>query len=209
MAQSPTMFFKVEDLPEKILLQDPSHLFQEEVLTLWDFWTSHQKDGNVGLIFSGCDLWDKRKDVGNMLTWKAKGKRLNLKGHYHSPSLSDDEDDTDSGDESFEDEVGREVGSLTKGKGKSANPKGDNNTVGPQMDDPDPDKRSQGINALGQVHLAGILHIPAPVNAGDSKDERLFFLAQLSKEGPYQAMVQWLKDHLVPLPLLYCECHSG
>ena len=73
------------------------------------------------------------------------------------------------------------MGSLTKGKGKSANPKGDNNTVGPQMDDPDPDKGSQGIDALGQVHLAEILHnILDPVNAGDSKDERLLFLAQLS-----------------------------
>jgi len=102
------------------------------------------------------------------------------------------------------------MGSLTKGKGKSANPKGDNNTVGPQTDDPDPDKRSQGIDALGQVHLPEILHnIPAPANAGHSKDERLFFLAQLSKEDPYQAMVQWLKDYLVPLPLLYCESHSG
>jgi len=148
--------------------------------------------------------------MGNMLTWKAKGKRPNLTGHDHLPSSSDDEDEADSGDESFEDEVGREVGSLTKGKGKSANPKGDNNTVGLQMDDPDPDEGSQGINALGQVHLAEILHnILAPVNAGDTKDERLFFLAQLSKEGPYQAMVQWLKDHLVPLPLLYCEFHSG
>src|SRR5882724_1116086 len=160
--------------------------------------------------FSRCDPWDKRKDVGNMLPWKAKEKRLNLTGHDHSPSLSDDEDEVDSGDESFKDEVRREVGSLTKGKGKSANPKGDNNTFGLQMDDPDPDEGSQGINALGQVHLAEILNnIPAPVNAGDTKDERLFFLAQLSKEGAYQAMVQWLKDHLVLLPLLYCECLSS
>jgi len=110
MAQFPTSFFKVEDLPEKILLGDPSHLCQEEVLTLWDFWTSFQKDGNVGPIFSRCDPWDKRKDVGNMLTWKAKGKRPNLTQHDCSPSLSDDEDETDSGDESFKDEVGREVG---------------------------------------------------------------------------------------------------
>ena len=35
-----------------------------------------------------------------------------------------------------------EVRSPTKGKGKSANPKGDNNTVGMQMDDPDPDEGS-------------------------------------------------------------------
>jgi len=75
-----------------------------------------------------------------------------------------------------------EVGSLTKGKGKSANPKGDNNTVGLQMYDPDPDKGSQGIDAPGQVHLAEILHnIPIPVNAGDSKDDRLFFLATALK----------------------------
>ena len=34
MVQSPTTFFRVEDLPQGILLGDPSHLFQEEVLTL-------------------------------------------------------------------------------------------------------------------------------------------------------------------------------
>jgi len=55
-----------------------------------------------------------------MLTWKAKGKRPNLTGQDHSPSSSYDEDEVDSGDESFKDEIGREVWSLTKGKGKSA-----------------------------------------------------------------------------------------
>lgn len=139
MAQSPTSFFKAEDLPEKILLRDPSHLRQEEVFSLWDFWTSRQKDGHVGLIFSGCDPRDKRKDVRNMLTRKAKGKRPNFTGHDHSPSSSDHDDEADSGDESFEDEVGRDVGSLTKGKAKSANPKGDNNTGGWHKDEPDPD----------------------------------------------------------------------
>src|SRR5882724_2649331 len=73
MAQSPMSFFKAEDLPQGILLRDPSHLRQEEVFTLWEFWTSRQKDGLVGLIFSGCDPWDKRKDMGKKLTCKAKG----------------------------------------------------------------------------------------------------------------------------------------
>jgi len=50
------------------------------------------KDGHVGLIFSGCDPQDKRKEMGNMLTWKAKGKRLNLTGHDYLPSPSSDED---------------------------------------------------------------------------------------------------------------------
>jgi len=104
------------------------------------------------LIFSGCDPQDKRKDVGNMLTWKAKGKKPNLTGHDCLPSLSDDEDEMESGDESFKDEVGREMGSLTKGKGKSANSKGDNNTVGPQMDDPYPDEGSQEIQDGKYIH---------------------------------------------------------
>jgi len=49
----------------------------------------------------------------------------------------------------LKDEVGRDMGSLTMGKGRSSSPKGDKLTVGLQMDDPDPDKGSQGINALG------------------------------------------------------------
>src|SRR5882724_5723918 len=115
----PTTFLKVEDLPQGILLRDPSH-HQEEVLTLWDFFTSHQKDGNIGLIFSGCDLRDKRKDMGKNLSWKAKGRRPNLSGYDCSSSSSSDE-------EYSGDEVGPSLGSLTKGKGKSVNPKDDNN----------------------------------------------------------------------------------
>jgi len=92
MAQSPTTFFGVDDLPEGILLRDPSHLCQEELLTLWDFFTSHQKDGHVGLIFSRCDPRDKRKDMGKNLAWKAKGKRPNTTGDECSSSSSDGED---------------------------------------------------------------------------------------------------------------------
>lgn len=72
------------------------------------------------------------------------------------------------------------------------------------------DEGSPGIDALGRGDLAEILDkIPAPANAGDSKEERLLFLAGLSKERPYQSMVKWLEDHAVRLPLLYCECHGG
>jgi len=76
------------------------------------------------------------------------------------------------------------------------------------MGDPDPDQGSQGINAPDQVGLAEFLHdIQAPADTGHSKEERLFFLGALSKEATYQAMVQWLKDNLVPIfPLLYCHC---
>src|SRR5882724_11339293 len=90
MAQSPMSFFKAEDLPQGILLQDPSHLRQEEVFTLWELWTSRQKDGLVGLIFSGCHPWDKRKDMGKKLTCKAKGKRPHLLGviaHRYHPLM--------------------------------------------------------------------------------------------------------------------------
>jgi len=90
------------------------------------------------------------------------------------------------------------MGSLTKGKGKSADLKDDNNTGGQLMGDPDQDEGSQGINAPDQVDLTEFLpNIQAPADAGDSKEEKLFFLAALSKEDWYQAMVQWLKDHLV------------
>ena len=92
MAQSPTTFFRVDDLPEGILLRDPSHLHQEDLLTPWDFLASHQKDGHVSLIFSGCDPRDKRKDMGKNLAWKAKGKRPNTTGDECSSSSSDGED---------------------------------------------------------------------------------------------------------------------
>jgi len=39
----------------RVQLLDPSHLRQEDLLTLWEFLTSRQKDGQVGLMFSGCD----------------------------------------------------------------------------------------------------------------------------------------------------------
>jgi len=158
----------------------------------------------VGLIFSGCDPWDKRKDIGKKLTCKAKGKRPNLAGDDCSSSSSSDGED----EEYLGDAVFPGVGSLSKGKGKSADQKDDNNTGGPHMGDPDPDQGSQGINALDQVGLAEFLHnIQAPADTGHSKEERLFFLGALSKEATYQAMVQWLKDNLVPIfPLLYCHC---
>ena len=136
--------------------------------------------------------------MGKKLTWKAKGKRPNLTGDDHSASSSDNEDEEDLGDECLEDEVGAAMGSLTKGKGKSANLKDDDNTAGLHMGDPDPDQGSQGIDAPDQVDLTESLHdIQAPPDAGDSKEEKIFFLAVLSKEGPYQAKVQWLKDNLV------------
>src|SRR5882672_5815975 len=64
MVQSPSTFFEEEDLPPGILLRDPSHLHQEEVLTLWDFLASRQKDGHVGLIFSGWTHEIKEKTWG-------------------------------------------------------------------------------------------------------------------------------------------------
>ena len=139
--------------------------------------------------------------MGKNLSWKAKGKRPNLSGYDCSLSSSSDE-------EYSGDEVGPSLGSLTKGKGKSVDPKDDNNPGGSHMGDPDPDQGSQGINAPDQVHLSEFLHnIQAPADTGDSKEERLLFLGVLSKEATYQAMVQWLKDNLVPIfPLLYHRC---
>src|SRR5882724_7209814 len=95
--------------------------------------------------------------------------------------------------------------SLTNHKGKSANWIDDNNTGQLHMGDPDPDHGSQGIDAPDQVDLTEILHdIQAPANAGDSKEDKLFFLGALLKEATYQAMVQWLEDNLVAIfPLLY------
>jgi len=203
MAQSPTTFFRVDDLPEGILLRDPSHLHQEELLTLWDFFASCQKDGHVSLIFSRCDPRDKRKDMGKNLAWKAKGKRPNPTGDDCSSSSSSDGED----EEYLEDEVGPGLGSLTNHKGKSANQIDDNNTGQLHMGDPDPDHGSQGIDAPDQVDLTELLHDKqAPANAGDSKEDKLFFLGALLKEATYQAMVQWLEDNLVAIfPLLYCD----
>ena len=125
------------------------------------------------------------------LTWKAKGKRPNLTGDDRLSSSSDDED---SGDE-----VWAGMGSLTKGQ--SAYPKDDhnNNTARLHMGDPDPDQGSQGIDALDQVAdlTEFVTDIQAPANAGDSKEEKLTFLAVLSEETLYQARVQWLTDNLV------------
>jgi len=196
MAKSPKNFFRVEDLPKGFHLQDPSHLRQEDLLTLWDFLTSRQKDGQVGLMFSGCDPRDKRQDMGKGLSWKAKGKRPNLAGDDQSSSSSDNED---SGDESLEDEVWADMGSLTKGRGKSADPKYDhNNTARLHMGDPDSDQGSLGMDAPDQVDLTEfVTNIQAPANAGDSKEEKLLFLAALSERDEYQAKVQWLTDNLV------------
>ena len=122
--------------------------------------------GLFGLIFSGCDPRDKRKDMGMGLTWKAKEKRPDLTGFYFSSSSSDN---VDSGDESLEDEVWEDMGSLTKGRGKSADPKDDhNNTARLHMGDPDSDQGSLGINAPDQVDLTEfVTDIQAPADAGD------------------------------------------
>jgi len=73
--------------------------------------------------------------MGKNLSWKAKGKRPNLSGYDCSSSSSSDE-------EYSGDEVGPSLGSLTKGKGKSVDPKDDNNPGGSHMGDPDPDQGS-------------------------------------------------------------------
>src|SRR5467141_2060616 len=195
MAKSPKTFFRVDDLPKGFHLQDPSHLRQEDLLTLWDFLTSRQKDGQVGLMFSGCDPRDKRQNMGKGLSWKAKGKRPNLAGDDQSSSSSDNED---SGDESLEDEVWADMGSLTKGRGNSADPKDDHNTARLHMGDPDSDQGSLGIDAPDQVDLTEfVTDIQDPADAGDSKEEKLLFLAALSEIDEYQAKVQWLTDNMV------------
>jgi len=91
------------------------------------------------------------------------------------------------------------MGSLTKGRGKSADPKDDhNNTARLHMGDPDSDQGSLGIDAPDQVNLTEfVTNIQAPADAGDSKEEKLLFLAVLSEIDEYQAKVQWLTDNLV------------
>jgi len=87
MAKSPKNFFRVEDLPKGFHLQDPSHLRQEDLFTLWDFLTSRQKDGQVGLMFSGCDPRDKRQDMGKGLAGRPRGRGQTLQGmiNRHHP----------------------------------------------------------------------------------------------------------------------------
>jgi len=57
-----------------------------------------------------------------MLTWKAKGKRLNLTGHDCFPSSSVMRMKWNQGMSPSRMKFGREVRSLTKGKGKSSQP---------------------------------------------------------------------------------------
>jgi len=67
----PQEFFRVEDLPKGFHLQDPSHLRQEDLLTLWTF-DLLPKDGQVGLMFSGCDPRDKRQEMGRGLAGRPR-----------------------------------------------------------------------------------------------------------------------------------------
>src|SRR6266481_9795430 len=55
MAKDQQAYFNVEDQPEGVTLEEPSHLQKQQVMALWDFWTSRQRDGQVSLIFLGCD----------------------------------------------------------------------------------------------------------------------------------------------------------
>jgi len=72
--------------------------------------------------------------MGKKLTCKAKGKRPNLAGDDCSSSSSSDVRMRVLGMQLVQ------CGSLSKGKGKSADRKDDNNTGGPHMGDPDPDQ---------------------------------------------------------------------
>ena len=64
MEQDPGAYFREDELPDGVCLRDPSHLCQNEVFALWDLWTSHERDGILGLTFSGCDERDRRKHMG-------------------------------------------------------------------------------------------------------------------------------------------------
>jgi len=67
-----------------------------------------------------------------------------------------------------------------------------NNNCWAEMDDPDPDEGSQGINASGQVHLAEISAIYWPVNAGLRKMKGSSSLHSCQRKVLNQAMMQWL-----------------
>src|SRR5882724_8121097 len=90
MAQSPMSFFKAEDLPQGILLQDPSHLCQEEVFTLWELWTSLQKDGLVGLISQDVTHGIKEKTWARSLPARPRERGqtwLGMITHCHHPLM--------------------------------------------------------------------------------------------------------------------------
>ena len=105
MAKSPKTFFRVVDLPKGFQLLDPSHLCHEDLLTLWEFLTSSQKDGQVGLMFSSCDPWSGSGSpifsqpvllssirLADLPLWLVNDPKL---GPTSSPKYSSSEDDDD------------------------------------------------------------------------------------------------------------------
>jgi len=89
MAKLPKTFFRVEDLPKGFQLLDPSHLRQEDLLTLWEFLTSRQKDEQVGLMFSGCTHEIKHKTLGWDLPGRPRERGQTSQGmiNHHHPLM--------------------------------------------------------------------------------------------------------------------------
>jgi hypothetical protein len=187
MAKDPQAYFNAEDQPEDVTLEEPSRLQKQQVMALWDFWTSRQKDGQVGLVFSGCDKRDKGKRMASdspssstIVIPRRKGKG---KGE---------------GEGSSKGEKGKgRAKAKAKGKGKanSADQNDDDPTQGPGADEAE---QHQDERNASHDHDRQVLHLPvAPASAGHSKQDRLNFLAGLSKRKNYQDMVQWLDTNLV------------
>ena len=86
ISEKPDNFFAPGHLPAGVILHDPSHLRAEEVSLLWDLWIKHQREGSVGLVFTGCEVKDRRE--------KAKKQDTKGKGRYVEvgSSGSDDEE---------------------------------------------------------------------------------------------------------------------
>ena len=86
ISEKPDNFFAPGHLPAGVILRDPSHLRAEEVSLLWDLWIKHQREGSVSLVFTGCEVKDRRE--------KAKKQDTKRKGRYVEvgSSGSDDEE---------------------------------------------------------------------------------------------------------------------
>jgi len=95
----------------------PTSFFKVEVLTLWDCWTSCQKDGM--LASSSPDVTHRiKKRCGEHALPGKPGKRPNLTGHDYSPYSSDDEDESTQGVSPSRMKLG-ERWVTNQGKGKS------------------------------------------------------------------------------------------
>jgi len=219
MAQNPASFLGMEDQPEGAVLKDPSHLRWEDIDTLWNFWYSHQSDGEMGLVFSCCDEQDQPKHMGIHKKLARKKESSHGKQQADRGQENDDEDSSsedglsnnipcsESDEESDPEQVERRQ-SLTIPQDPTVSPKrkaaakehqaiGKDKGKGPEEPSLDSDDAASEFDDRCSFHLGK----DVPNNTGDTKVARIEFLKGLYWEPAYHTMVDWLEANLVPSSL--------